>query len=188
VRAERVIELLGALRAAGVAAAVDGGWGVDALLGRQTRPHDDLDLVVALADSARIERRLGELGFALAEDHRPVRFVLRDGRGAQLDFHTVTFDAHGGGIQPQPGGGSFRYPPEGFVAGRIAGEPVRCISAEVQLLCHLGYEPAAKDRHDVGLLCRELGLALPPAYALPVPAGDESKKSKGPSPPASRRR
>lgn len=25
---------------------LDGGWGVDALLGRQTRPHDDMDIVI----------------------------------------------------------------------------------------------------------------------------------------------
>ncbi len=94
---ERVLELLAALRSAGVAAVVDGGWGVDALLERQTRPHEDLDLVVALGEAERICTVLGEAGFSVAEDHLPVRFVLRNAAGEQLDFHTVTFDEQGGG-------------------------------------------------------------------------------------------
>jgi hypothetical protein len=70
----------------------------------------------------------------------------------------------GGGIQPQPGGASFRYPPEGFVRGYIADQEVPCVSAQVQLLCHLGYEPSAKDAHDVLLLCRHFNLTVPPSY------------------------
>jgi CTP:molybdopterin cytidylyltransferase MocA len=166
----RVLEILAALRSHGVNASVDGGWGVDALVGRETRAHEDLDLVVALGDVDAIRSALRAFGYSIAEDHLPVRFVMRDATGSQLDLHTVSFDAQGGGVQPQPGGGSFRYPPEGFVRGRIAGESVSCISAEVQLLCHLGYEPTAKDVHDVLLLCTHLDLAVPSAYReLPAP-------------------
>jgi lincosamide nucleotidyltransferase A/C/D/E len=163
--ADRVLELLDVLRAAGVEAAVDGGWGVDALLGRQTRDHEDLDLVVALVDVERIRAALEPLGFSMHEDQRPVRCVLRSRAGEQLDFHTVAFDEQGGGLQPQPSGGVFRYPPEGFVRGRIGGREVACISAEVQILCHLGYEPTAKDVRDVDALCRAFGLGVPKAYA-----------------------
>jgi lincosamide nucleotidyltransferase A/C/D/E len=162
--AERVLELLSALRSHGVRTSIDGGWGVDALVERQTRPHDDLDLVVALGDVDAIKSGLQRFGFSIAEDHLPVRFVMRDTDGSQLDFHTVTFDEQGGGVQPQPGGGSFRYPPEGFVRGRIAGREVPCISAQVQVLCHLGYEPSPKDAHNVLLLCRHFNLAVPPSY------------------------
>ena len=85
--------------------------------------------------------------------------------GEQLDFHTVTFDEQGGGVQPQPGGGSFRYPPEGFVRGGIGGMVVPCISAQVQVLCHLGYPPTLQGAHDVLALCREFRLPLPGAYS-----------------------
>ncbi len=162
--AERVLELLDALRSVGLDAWVDGGWGVDALVGRETRPHDDLDLVVALTDVPKIETCLGSFGFSIAEDHRPVRVVMRDGEGAQLDLHTVTFDAQGGGLQPQPHGGTFCYPAEGIVRGRIGGRAVACVSAEVQILCHLGYEPSGRNVHDVLLLCRCFGIPVPPAY------------------------
>jgi lincosamide nucleotidyltransferase A/C/D/E len=170
VTAERVLELLAALQAGGVDATLDGGWGVDALLGCETRPHEDLDLVVALGDVARIHAALGPLGFTLHEDHLPIRFVLRR-NGEQLDFHTVTFDAEGGGVQPQPGGGSFRYPPEGFVVGWVGGIRVPCISASVQVLCHLGYAPTQKDAGDVLRLCRAFGLPVPKAYARFLGAG-----------------
>ena len=163
--AERVLEILAALRSSGVRATLDGGWGVDALLGRETRAHEDLDLVVALDDVPRIQEALRPLGFGLHEDQLPVRFVLRRS-GEQVDFHTVTFDLQGGGVQPQPGGGSFRYPPEGFVLGRVQGESVPCISARVQVLCHLGYTPTAKDAHDVVELCRAFGLPVPEAYRV----------------------
>jgi lincosamide nucleotidyltransferase A/C/D/E len=163
VTAERVLELLTVLRANGVDATVDGGWGVDALLGRTTRSHDDLDLVVALDDVPRIYEALRPLGFSLHEDHLPVRLLLRR-NGEQLDLHTVTFDDEGGGVQPQPVGGSFRYAPEGFVSGEVGGVAVRCVSAAVQLLCHLGYEPTPKDAHDVLALCRAFSLPVPEVY------------------------
>jgi lincosamide nucleotidyltransferase A/C/D/E len=164
VTAETVVEILDSLERAGVDAWVDGGWGVDALLGRETRPHDDLDLVVALAHVERIRAALGARSFALAEDQLPIRFVLAHPELGRVDFHSVSFDAEGGGLQPQPGGGTFRYPPEGFVTGTIAGRPVRCISADVQVLCHLGYEPREKDVHDVLALHRALGTRLPRSY------------------------
>ena len=85
--AERVLELFAVLRSIGVQATLDGGWGVDALLGRETRAHEDLDLVVALADAPRIERALAPLGFALREDHRPVG-DQRDRHGRQRRFRT----------------------------------------------------------------------------------------------------
>ena len=37
-----------------------GGWGVDALLHRETRPHKDLDLLVALGDLPTLWKLLEE--------------------------------------------------------------------------------------------------------------------------------
>jgi lincosamide nucleotidyltransferase A/C/D/E len=162
--AQRVLSLLAALREAGVPAIVDGGWGVDALLRAQTREHDDLDLVVALGHVGRIHAALGPLGFSLHENQLPVRLVLRNAAGERLDFHTVAFDAEGGGVQPQPSGKTFRYPPEGFVPGEIGGMPVTCISAAVQVACHIGYAPTPKDARDVLSLCERFGLSVPRAY------------------------
>jgi lincosamide nucleotidyltransferase A/C/D/E len=51
-----VVRVLAALGRHGVTAWVDGGWGVDALLGEQVREHDDLDLVVHRNDRERVTR------------------------------------------------------------------------------------------------------------------------------------
>jgi lincosamide nucleotidyltransferase A/C/D/E len=42
---------------------LDGGWGVDALVGDQTRPHADLDLAVDRDELERIQQNLERLGF-----------------------------------------------------------------------------------------------------------------------------
>ena len=42
---------------------VDGGWGIDALIGRVTRAHDDLDLVVPLSRADAIVDALRPVGF-----------------------------------------------------------------------------------------------------------------------------
>src|SRR5579884_2713452 len=54
--AEDAAAILDRLGAAGLTAWVDGGWAVDALAGRQTRTHDDLDLVVLLDEVPAVER------------------------------------------------------------------------------------------------------------------------------------
>lgn len=161
-----VLENASRLEAAGVGFWIDGGWGVDALLGRQTREHDDLDLVIDIAQSDSAKRGLSAGGFSLGEDEFPTRFVMADMSGRKIDFHPVTFQDDGSGIQQLQQSGSFyRYPSEGFGAtGRLGGRRLRCISAKVQMECHLGYEPDEKDVHDVKLLHRELGVPLPREY------------------------
>jgi lincosamide nucleotidyltransferase A/C/D/E len=149
---------------------------VDALVGRQTRPHSDLDLVIALDQADPAIDALAPLGFAVSEDARPTRLVLRDGAGRQIDCHTVTFDAAGGGLQELPDAPAFRYPPQGFSGtGRLAGQPVACLTAEVQVLCHLGYPPDADDYHDMRLLHKCCGVVLPAPYSedatTPAPNG-----------------
>jgi lincosamide nucleotidyltransferase A/C/D/E len=87
--------ILGQLEAAGVVVWLDGGWGVDALLGRQTRPHRDLDLVIARDDLAAGQQTLAPVGFAhdaTAVPGLPARLVLVDADGRQVDLHPVIFD------------------------------------------------------------------------------------------------
>ena len=93
------MQVVAALRGAGVAVWIDGGWGVDALVGKQTREHDDLDGVIALGDARDAQAALAPLGFVLTETELPTRFVVRDAADRRVDFHTVTFDEEGGGVQ-----------------------------------------------------------------------------------------
>lgn len=156
-----VIEIINALQQAGVDVWLDGGWAVDALVGKQTRQHDDLDVVVELKKVETIKEELGKQGFVIAEDELPTRFVLKDAKGRQIDFHTVTFDEEGGGIQRLQNGNTYRYPPEGFTGtGKVDGHELRCLTAEVQAECHYGYEPDDKDTHDMQLLHQVFGIRL----------------------------
>jgi lincosamide nucleotidyltransferase A/C/D/E len=155
-----------AVTRAGCPVWLDGGWAVDAVLGEETRAHSDLDLVGRLDDVDAVAGALSPLGYAVTTDERPIRVVFAAGDGRSVDFHTVVFDAGGGGIQGLPGGGTCRYPPVGFTGkGVIGGREFPCLTPEVQVnFCHQGYEPTAKDRHDVGLLCERFGIELPKAY------------------------
>ncbi len=166
ITASDVINIVERLETAGVTFWLDGGWGVDALLHEQTRPHDDLDVVMALADTEPATQALASLGFALHEDERPTRFVLRDPADRRIDVHTVTFDQEGGGIQALQDGTPWRYPPEGFTGtGTVAGRPVRCLTPVVQVLCHTGYDPDETDRQDMTRLAQRFGVDLPTEFA-----------------------
>ncbi len=61
--AKDVIDLVQMLRHEGIDVWLDGGWGVDALLCEQTRPHEDLDIVIQEKDVPRLRELLGAQGY-----------------------------------------------------------------------------------------------------------------------------
>jgi lincosamide nucleotidyltransferase A/C/D/E len=146
---------------------VDGGWGVDALLERQTREHDDLDLVLELSSAGDVIELLEGAGYELVAGGPPKSFVLVDERGLQVDVHPVVFDdARGGGVYRTDDGGEWVYPAAGFGGrGRIGDRPVRCLTPDVQVLVHDGYELTGKDYRELFLLHERFGVALPARYA-----------------------
>jgi lincosamide nucleotidyltransferase A/C/D/E len=149
-----VLAILVSLEEAGCAVWVAGGWGVDALVGHQTRPHRDLDLAVDANDESCAIGVLRRAGYQIETDWRPVRVELvAPGRG-WVDLHPVVFGSDGHGRQADIGEGHFDYPPDGFTEGMIAGRRVRCISLEQQRRFHEGYEPRDIDLHDLALLRR----------------------------------
>ena len=66
-----VIEVINALGSASVDVWVHGGWGIDALLGEQTRAHDDLDVIIRADGVKALIRVTRELGFAMMTDELP---------------------------------------------------------------------------------------------------------------------
>src|SRR5262245_13638715 len=154
--AEDVLAVLEQLEAASVKNWVDGGWGVDALLGRQTRQHDDLDLVVSRGDESRALKALEALGFGRVrevEPGLPARLVLRDELDRRVDFHLVVFDEGGNGWQQLSHRAWALYPAEGLRgAGTVAGKAVICLTADLQLRHHLGYAWDDSDANDMLLL------------------------------------
>jgi hypothetical protein len=144
-----VVTIVARLRRAGLAVWLDGGWGVDALVRRQTRPHDDLDLVVRLEDVPAVERELAALGYDRAGGGPPMSFESVDAEGRQVDVHPVARD----GAYVNRDGTIWHYPLRGFAGkGAVAGQGVDCLTAEVQVICHAGYELDESDLHDLRLL------------------------------------
>ena len=164
--ADDVVFILDRLEAAGIAAWLDGGWAVDAVLGDVTRDHADLDVIVELGDVARMRDVLAKDGFELVRGDPVSNFVLRDPRGCEIDVHPVRFDAAGNGIYRMENGEDWIFPAVGFAGrGQVLGRQVRCLSADVQMLCHAtGYAPDATDAQDMRLLNERLGTALLPPY------------------------
>src|ERR1700694_6350508 len=97
-QAHDVLGMINQLENAGVSVWLDGGWGVDALIGTQTREHSDVDLVISLDQVAMAQQALHAIGYVITEDELPTRFVMRDAYGRSIDFHTVTFVDDGDGI------------------------------------------------------------------------------------------
>lgn len=162
--AAEVLRVVDALHHAGIRAGLTGGWGVDALLGRQTRPHGDADLGVRQEQVDAATTALATLGYVVTADERPARLVLGSPVG-QVDLHPIAFDVAGHGIQRGRSGERFDYPAGSLEAhGVIDGHPVRCGTPELQLAFHSHYEPREHDVADMQALADAFGLALPASY------------------------
>lgn len=160
--AASAIEVVASLEEHAIDVWLDGGWGVDALLGRETREHDDLDLVVELRHAQLVIDVVRDLGYELVAGAPPKSFVLVDARGRQVDVHPVTFDAEGSGAYETDDGDVWVYPAHGFSGrGAVGGRHVPCLTPEVQVLVHAGYELAEKDFRELYLLRDRFGVEIP---------------------------
>jgi lincosamide nucleotidyltransferase A/C/D/E len=159
--------MLAALERHGVDACVGGGWAVDALVGRQTREHADLDLWVSATGFEGLELAFAEAGvdrlFPWGGD-RPWNFVLHDGVSRRVDLHLYE-DLGGGRLHYGSVLAPFTFGEDDLSGrGEIGGMRVRCERPEFALANRSGYPPRDVDRHDVALLCEHFGLVLPPDH------------------------
>jgi lincosamide nucleotidyltransferase A/C/D/E len=158
--ADDVLSILAVLRNADADIWIGGGWGIDALVGQQTRRHRDLDLMHRKSQEPAVVAALANAGFAETLDWRPVRFVVTDPHGREIDLHPLIFAADGSAVQASPDPEHpFAYPASCFDTGTILGTTVPCLSPEQQVYFHQGYEPADHDRHDMARLRQAFGIA-----------------------------
>ncbi|MFI5801252.1 nucleotidyltransferase domain-containing protein [Streptomyces sp. NPDC051561] len=158
--ADDVLSVLALLRRAEVEVWVGGGWGIDALLGEQTRDHRDLDLMHRQDQEAAALAALSAEGFVESLDRRPIRCVVTAPDGREIDLHPLVFSDDGSAVQTSPDPQRpFVYPSACFVTGTVQGTPVPCLSAEQQVYFHQGYEPSERDRHDMAQLRRVFRIA-----------------------------
>jgi lincosamide nucleotidyltransferase A/C/D/E len=147
-----VLDVLAALSALGCRFWLEGGWGVDALVGRQTRVHRDLDVDLDTRCEEPALAALAEMGYSVETDWRPNRVELHaPGRG-RVDLHPLLLDEDGSARQAALDGGFHIFPRSFFVTGSLAGMPVPCVSVAAQRLFRTGYALRVIDRHDVAVL------------------------------------
>ena len=143
-----VAEVTTCLAERGVAHWLCGGWGVDALAGRQTRRHGDLDVVVDRADHRlpdAADAALGALGLRRVATETsippmPTIWVYSDGRGRTVDLLPADL------TQPP-----FDRP-DAWARGRVSEVDVACISASLQRALRAGYTARRSDRADLAVL------------------------------------
>src|SRR5262245_18882143 len=165
-KANDVIELYTNSEYLGIQIWIDGGWGVDALLGQQTRPHKDLDIAIQQKDLPKFREFLAGRRYkeVKIEEARPHNFVLADDEGRELDVHIIVLDEKGNGIYGPAENGEM-YPAASLTGeGVIEHQKVKCISPEWMVKFHSGYELKDKDFLDVSALCRKFGIELPKEY------------------------
>ncbi len=157
VSAEQAASTWSTLKRAGIRSWIIGGWGIDALAGRQTREHHDLDLFV-LDEDLRAMLELLEssdsgVRYLWSEnrwhDRLPSAFVA-DVAGVEVDVHVVALD---GAAVRRLSEHSIELPVGALSGtGRIARQEVACATAEAQLVMHTGYELPERQLHDLELL------------------------------------
>ncbi|MGW2401818.1 nucleotidyltransferase domain-containing protein [Kitasatospora sp. NPDC001664] len=147
-----LFDVLDALHSTEAPCWVAGGWGVDVLVGRQTREHRDLDLALDATREAAAITALAAHGYRIETDQRPARVELAAPGRRWVDLHPVHFDTTGAGRQSDLHDGYFHYPREAFATGTLRGRTIPCLSAARQLTFRTGYTLREVDHHDIALL------------------------------------
>ncbi len=156
-----VLELVQLAESNGIKIWLDGGWGVDALLGSQTRDHNDVDVIVQTKDSVTLQNLLEREGYSKQPDGEAWNFVLKHPDGREIDVHVITIDENGAGLySPEEA-----YPANSLNAtGTVGGVMVHCLTADYQVKSHTGYQDDENDYKDVQALCDTFDLYLPDQY------------------------
>ena len=164
-QAHDVVDIYQQLDQIGVTLWIDGGWAVDAVIGRETRSHNDLDIAVEARYVSALRDFLEQRGYRAAapENSSEWNFVLADEKGRKIDVHVVVLDEHDG-VHGDPLDG-IAYPAGSLTGeGLIAGRSVRCVSAEFLLQFKTSYPPRSIDREDVAALCTLLSQKVPETH------------------------
>ena len=163
VSAEDVLYIYRRLSDNGIQTWLTGGWGIDALLGEQTRPHKDMDALLSLDDMVRMGELFSEDGYNRKKiwsenawvldrwgNKTATAFVLQDKAERQFDVHAMRLDENGNGVPAWTTLGDLVFMEKDLAGnGIIAGFPIKCITPKMQVTCHRGYE--LPDQHILDL-------------------------------------
>ncbi|MBO5135757.1 MAG: lincosamide nucleotidyltransferase Lnu(C) [Clostridia bacterium] len=141
---------------------LDGGWGVDALIGYETRTHNDIDIFVEKNDYHKFIQIIKDNGFyeIKMEYTTTSHTVWEDENKRIIDLHCFEYTDDDKILYE---GNCF--PLETFTGrGKVEDIEVSCIEPYSQVMFHLGYEFDENDMHDVKLLCETFHIEIPDAY------------------------
>ena len=159
-----VVDLLKAVERFNITVWIGGGWGVDALIGSQTRPHNDIDVYLDRVNADSFIEILNSKCYSevkmeyTTESHT----IWQNSSDHIIDLHLIEFKEEDAESLYFEGEAYPKYVLNGM--GTIGRVPVRCFTAEAQLLFHQGYEHSEKDIHNVMLLCKTFGFDIPEDY------------------------
>jgi lincosamide nucleotidyltransferase A/C/D/E len=152
----------------GIAVWFVGGYGIDALEGRITRPHGDIDIMAQDTDLDRLHAAAIANGFRV-DDYTPPHHVMASKDGVHVDC--IVWRRLGDGRLAIDTGekGVFAMPGEALCDepnGVLCGLPVRSGGYELIYCLKAGFRAYApeselrdKDRHDLEILCRRIPAA-----------------------------
>lgn len=163
-----VMEVAVALQEAGLKFWFAGGWGIDVLVGRQSRDHLDLDIVIedCRRDEPSVSRALSKLGYVHRDSHvggiwMPSVFALSDWSGRRIELMEIDwerFALNSGLVASDETGVSLNALREiAFAEGVIFDQKLPCLSRSAQLLFHSDFPMAEKYRRDLELLKESRG-------------------------------
>jgi lincosamide nucleotidyltransferase A/C/D/E len=146
-----------------------GGWGVDALVQRQTRRHKDIDIVID--DFEGNEPKARQAFLALGFNHvtmdqggvwMPWRSNFEDRAGHRIELLGIDWE-HLNKVftlaadPPTRARSSADLAAEILTVGMLNGRPIPCLTKSAQLLFHTGFPLENAGTTDVSLLQREFG-------------------------------
>ena len=125
-----------------------GGWGIDALLGRITREHHDIDIVAEESSKEDLRAAIEHIGGEFAPKPVGWRFCKNDVR---VDVTFITYAADGTPISDleKDDPDLYPWPPGSFPEkcnGRLPGTSCRAISWEAQYVAKAGYKDVFPDK------------------------------------------
>lgn len=146
-KSKYVIDLYTKLESLGIKIWIDGGWAVDALLGKTTRNHSDLDIAVEAKNLEKMRNYLENLGYMELErdEDKKWDFVLTDNKGHEIDVHSFSFNDNGDVIEEKNEWAGYR---KNSLSGKgtINRVAVRCVNLEHLLRTHDGTKRKLKEK------------------------------------------
>lgn len=163
-----LLRVLDVIESTGCEYWLEGGWGIDALAGRPTRDHRDVDIDFDATRECEVVAALETIGYRETLDERPTRFEVEAAGGLCVDLHPLHLDPSGDARQQAPDGSWWHFRPEWFTTGSLENRVVPCYTTEGQRYLHSGYELRDVDVRDLAVLDAVAARSALPRLPLPA--------------------